>query len=214
MAPSPPPIIVKHQQPELLTVAEAARQVGVSSWTIKGWITSGHLPVVRMYDRRRIRPPDLAAAHTRAHVGGVLPAWRQDRKHAGWRLRLLREAAGMTQLEVAAASGVTHETISQLELGRRAPHAPTVHALAQALRIDPEQFVSDEPVGLTLLTVAEAAARLEVPADRVRNWLKAGVLAGGKVSGEWRVPTIAVAELERSGRLRGRSRRLDPRYRG
>ena len=65
-----------------------------------------------------------------------------------------------------------------------------------------------------MLTGAEAAARLEVPVNRVRNWLKAGMLGGTKVSGQWRVPAVAVAELERSGRLRGRSRRLDPRYRG
>ena len=86
--------------------------------------------------------------------------------------------------------------------------------LAQALRDDPEQFVSGDPIGLTMLTTAEAASRLDVPAGRVQVWLKAGELAGVKVSGQWRVPAVAVAELARSGRLRGRSRRLDPRYRG
>jgi hypothetical protein len=44
--------------------------------------------------------------------------------------------------------------------------------------------------------------------------VKQGLLEGRKVSGQWRVPAIAVMELARSGRLRGRSRRLDPRYRG
>jgi excisionase family DNA binding protein len=67
---------------------------------------------------------------------------------------------------------------------------------------------------VTLLTVAEAAFRLDVPVDRVRTWLQERELAGVKVSGQWRVPAIAVAELGRSGRLRGRWRRLDPRYRG
>jgi excisionase family DNA binding protein len=65
-----------------------------------------------------------------------------------------------------------------------------------------------------MVTLTEAAARLDVPPERVRHWLKQGVLAGTKVSRQWRVPAIAVAELERSERLRGRSRRLDPRYRG
>jgi excisionase family DNA binding protein len=64
------------------------------------------------------------------------------------------------------------------------------------------------------LTLTEAAARLEVPPDRVRSWLQQGLLPGTQVSRQWRVPTVAVMELERSGRLRGRSRRLDPRYRG
>jgi hypothetical protein len=53
-----------------------------------------------------------------------------------------------------------------------------------------------------------------VPAERVQIWLREGQLAGTKVSGQWRVPAVVVAELDRSGRLRGRSRRLDPRYRG
>ena len=89
-----------------------------------------------------------------------------------------------------------------------------MRALAQALGVAPEQFVSREPVGLKLLTVAEAARRLDVPAGRVQTWLRQGLLAGSKVSGQWRVPAVVVAELARSGRLRGRSRRLDPRYHG
>jgi hypothetical protein len=89
-----------------------------------------------------------------------------------------------------------------------------VSALARALRVDPEQFISREPVGLTLLTAAEAAAHLEVPVTRVQTWLNQGQVAGTKVSRQWRVPAVLVAELERSGRLRGRYRRLDPRYRG
>ena len=64
------------------------------------------------------------------------------------------------------------------------------------------------------MTVAEAASRLDVPSSRVRTWLHQGELPGVKVSGQWRVPAIAVMELERSDRLRGRSRRLDPRYHG
>ena len=95
-----------------------------------------------------------------------------------------------------------------------APHAATVIALAQALDVAPERFVSREPGRLTTLTVAETAARLDVPAGRVQTWLRQGLLAGSKVSGQWRVPAVVVAELDRSGRLRGRSRHLDPRYQG
>ena len=100
-----------------------------------------------------------------------------------------------------------------IETGKRAPHAATVSRLAHALHVDPTQFVSQEPLGLTLLTAAEAAFRLDVPPGRVQIWVKQGELAGVKVSGQWRVPAVAVAELGRSGRLRGSSRRLDPRYR-
>ena len=86
--------------------------------------------------------------------------------------------------------------------------------LSQALGGAPERFVDDTPLGRTLLSTEEVGRRLDVPTARVRFWMKHGVLPGVKVSGQWRVPAIAVAELERSGRLRGASRRLDPRFRG
>jgi excisionase family DNA binding protein len=198
----------------LLTVSDAAQRAGVSRHTIGSWITAGKLSTLRIAGRRYARPADLAATQETAHVGDMVPRWRQDRRHAGWRLRQLREAAGMTQLELAAASGLRHETLSRLELGRQGASAESVRALAQALAVDPEQFVGREPVGRTRLTVTEAAARLEVPAARIETWLQQGRLAGVKVSGQWRVPAIAVTALERSGRLRGRCRRFDPRYRG
>jgi excisionase family DNA binding protein len=214
MHPPPPDGTREDRQPELLSVTQAAQLAGVSRWTISNWITTGHLPAVRSNGRRYVRAEDLAAAQARAHVGSVVPAWRQRRHRAGTRLRAIREAAGLNQLQLAAASGLTHEAISNLETGKRSPYATTVRALAQALGVAPEQFVRREPVGLTLLTVAEVARRLDVPAGRVQAWLRQGLLAGSKVSGQWRIPAVVVAELARSDRLRGRSRRLDPRYRG
>jgi hypothetical protein len=65
-----------------------------------------------------------------------------------------------------------------------------------------------------MVTAAEAVAKLDVPVARMQKWLQAGVLPGTMVSKQWRVPAVAVVELVRSGRLRGRSCRLDPRYRG
>ncbi len=199
---------------ELLTVTEAARKIGVSRSTVNGWITGGKLPSVLIDRQRHVRPADLAMTFATAHLGGVVPAWRQNRRRAGKRLRALREAAGLSQLQLAAASGLSHEVISRLELARCSPKAATVQVLAQTLGVEPEQFVGPERAGLTTLTVSEAAARLDVPAGRVQTWLKDGLLPGVKVSGQWRVLTVVVSELARSGRLRGRSRRLDPRYRG
>jgi excisionase family DNA binding protein len=201
-------------EPQLLTTSEAARRAGVTRATISGWIRGGQLPASLVGHWRRIRPSDLAAVQSTAHVGIVVPAWRQDRQRCGSRLRALREAAGRSQVELAAASGLTHEAISRLELGQRAPQAETVRKLAAALRVDPQQFVDYAPLGLTALPVAEAAARLGVPAGRLQTWLRQGLFDAAKVSGQWRVSSVVVAELGRSGRLRGRSRRLDPRYRG
>ena len=198
----------------LLTITEAARQAQVSRPTLYGWIKRGTLPSVRLGTRRFVRADDIAPALAIAHVDGVVPAWRQDRQRAGQRLRALREAAGMTQLELETTSGVTHEAISRLEKGRGAPYAETVRLLAHALRVDPRRFVSRETGGLTTLTAPEVATQLEVPVGRVQRWLREGTLPATKVSGQWRVLAVVVAEFSRSGRLRGRSRRLDPRYRG
>jgi excisionase family DNA binding protein len=198
----------------LLTVTAAAKHAGLSPETIRSWIARGILPSVRVGARRRIRPEDLAATQAATHAGAVVPSWRQDRRRAGQRLRVLREAAGPTQIQLGARSGLSNDAISRLETGRYAVSTETVRQLADALQVSPDQFVTDAPIGLTMLSTAEAARRLEVPTDRVQDWLREGRLPGTKVSGEWRVPAVAVAELDRSGRLRGRSRRLDPRYRG
>jgi excisionase family DNA binding protein len=199
---------------ELLTIDEAAQQAGVSRWTVKGWIARDQLPWVRIDRRRRIHPDALAAARDTAQRRRVEPAWRRNPQRAGLRLRRLREAAGLNQQELAARSGLTHEEISRLELGRQVPLAGTVGRLARALSVAPTVFVARTKMAPVGLTTAEAAARLEVPAARVQTWLRRGLLAGTKVSGVWRVPPEAVLELERRERLRGRSRRLDPRYRG
>jgi excisionase family DNA binding protein len=199
---------------DLLTVTAAAERAGLPRTIISGWITTGQLPAVRFNGRRHVRAEDLAVTQARAHEGEVVPVWRQNRKRYGKRLRAIREAAGLNQIQLAAASGLTHEAISRLETGRCWPYAETVRKLAGALDVEPEQFIARDTKGLTLMTVAEAASRLGVPAGRVQTWLRKGQVSGTKVSGEWRVPSVVIAELARSGRLRGRSGRLDPRFRG
>ncbi len=190
-----------------LSRKQAAALVGMSEQTIVGWQKSGHL-------RRPFTVDRVLAAQQVAHVGAVVPRWRADRVRAGQRLRALREAAGLTQQALGARAGITYEAISILEHGTRTASAPTVHKLSQALGVAPERFVDDTPIGVELLSVQDAGHRLDVPSERIRVWLLQGVLPGSKVNGRWRIPATAVADLERSGQLRGRSRRLDPRYRG
>jgi excisionase family DNA binding protein len=84
----------------------------------------------------------------------------------------------------------------------------------QALHVEPVAFVRSEAIGLSELSVREVARRLGVPFKRTQRWVREGVLPGHKVSGQWRVPAVAVRALGGSGRLRGQSLRLDPRYRG
>ena len=54
-------------------------------------------------------------------------------------LNATRKAKGMTQVELAAKSGVDQTTISGLEVDTdRVPSWPTVAKLAKALRVKPE----------------------------------------------------------------------------
>ena len=199
----------------VLTLAEVARLAGVSRNTVRYWVRSGLLFAEHdAAGRRVVRLANFEAARARVDVAAALRAWRRDRRAAGQRLRTWREAAGLSQLDLAAVSGVTHETISRLELGRRAPTAETAHRLARALETTPGALAAgNAPVG-GYLTTAQAGASLRVGEQRVRRWIKAGALPAVKVSGQWRVPAPAVFALKASGRMRGRSRRLDPRFKG
>jgi transcriptional regulator with XRE-family HTH domain len=79
-------------------------------------------------------------------MNDVIRAWRRNRTRAGAQLRSLRLAAGLTQLDLAAQSGVTHESISRLELGVRSPRAATIRCLADALGVEPLELVGQTGV--------------------------------------------------------------------
>ena len=55
----------------------------------------------------------------------------------GRRVRELREAAGISQLDVAARAGVTGGYVSGIEHGQRNPTLDVVFAIASALRVPP-----------------------------------------------------------------------------
>src|SRR3712207_4816188 len=72
----------------------------------------------------------------------------------GDRLRRLREAAGLTQEELAAKAGLTAKAVSALERGeRKRPYPHTVRSLADALGLSEEErallaaSVSDRSAG-------------------------------------------------------------------
>jgi transcriptional regulator with XRE-family HTH domain len=57
------------------------------------------------------------------------------------RLKQLREAAGLTQGELAAQVGISRVTLARFESGAHAPSWPTVLDLADALGVTCEEFV-------------------------------------------------------------------------
>jgi len=59
------------------------------------------------------------------------------------RLAAARRRAGLTQAELAEASGVTDETISRIERGRYEPAVSTFFRLADALDVSLDQLARD-----------------------------------------------------------------------
>ena len=65
-------------------------------------------------------------------LGDVVPRWRGNPSHAGQRLRLLREAAGLSPETLCARTGITPAQLSNIEDGLWSPLAPTVRKLSWA----------------------------------------------------------------------------------
>jgi transcriptional regulator with XRE-family HTH domain len=60
------------------------------------------------------------------------------------RLKALREAAGLTQEQLAEAAGLNRYGLAKLEQGVGQPHWPTVLALAKALGVSVAAFAGEE----------------------------------------------------------------------
>jgi len=129
----------------------------------------------------------------------VVMAWRRDRRAAGFRLRALREAAGLSQLDLAAASGVTNDTICRLEMGRRSPRRESLGRLARALDIPPGELIGGEPLA-RFLTARETATALGVSESTIGRWIRSGGLPTTKVAGRHRIPSAALLVAGRRGR--------------
>lgn len=55
----------------------------------------------------------------------------------GKNLRFFRHKAELTQMQVAKRTGISHQSISHMETGKRKPNPEWIPGLAKALGIDP-----------------------------------------------------------------------------
>jgi DNA-binding XRE family transcriptional regulator len=76
-----------------------------------------------------------------------MTAWAAPRAVAmastfGRVLKRLRQAAGLSQMDLAVKAGLNRFTVAKLEQGQREPAWSTAQALAQALHVSCEAFVA------------------------------------------------------------------------
>ncbi len=65
-------------------------------------------------------------------------------KNIAYRIRTLREAAGLSQQQVAERADLSLSLVAKLEQGRKAdPRASTLLALAEAMGVRPGQLIED-----------------------------------------------------------------------
>lgn len=103
------------------------------------------------------------------------------------RIKAARQAAGMTQQELADALGVAKTTISGYERGSNEPNSQRIHALAHILNVS-----GDYLIGLTDEPVSPAAATPSLPAlDLARKYDRLDA------HGRYLVALVVDAELDR-----------------
>jgi len=88
------------------------------------------------------------------------------RQRLGARLRALRMAAGLTQVELGARADMHKSDISRLERGERAPSLETMAALSEALDLSLAVFLTLDEQNSNLLSLNVLLATQ--PAETVR----------------------------------------------
>ena len=61
----------------------------------------------------------------------------------GERLRQLRWEQALSQRDLSGITGIAHDSISQLETGKREAQPRTIRKLADALRVEPRELMNE-----------------------------------------------------------------------
>jgi transcriptional regulator with XRE-family HTH domain len=75
------------------------------------------------------------------------PAFADAQRHFGARVKAVREQGGWRQDALAAAVGLSQQSLSQIETGRAAPRFATIVKLAAALEVPIESLFAFDTVG-------------------------------------------------------------------
>ena len=62
----------------------------------------------------------------------------------GSRLRRLRRERALSQRDLSRITGIAHDSISQLETGKREAQPKTIRKLAEALGVEPSELMKEE----------------------------------------------------------------------
>jgi transcriptional regulator with XRE-family HTH domain len=62
----------------------------------------------------------------------------------GERLRQLRRELALSQRDLSGITGIAHDSISQLETGKREAQPRTIRKLADALGVEPRELMKGE----------------------------------------------------------------------
>jgi repressor LexA len=62
----------------------------------------------------------------------------------GERLRQLRRERALSQRDLSRLTGIAHDSISQLETGKRDAQPRTIRNLAEALGVEPKELIKED----------------------------------------------------------------------
>jgi transcriptional regulator with XRE-family HTH domain len=74
-------------------------------------------------------------------------SFQEKCRRLGAKVKYYRTIAGMNQTVLATKLGISYQYLSRIECGKQSPSFPLLVSLAEALKIDLADLVSDKDIG-------------------------------------------------------------------
>ena len=96
------------------------------------------------------------------------------RKLFGRRVAAFRKARGMTQYELAEASGLSEDMVTKIEIGATGARFPSIEKLADALGVVPAELFTTHTLSKAndRPALSQIVAKLAVLSDRELAWVE------------------------------------------